>query len=103
MYCQKHSVLFPMSERERMLFARRQLQTTKWKNTKINVRLLEEFQARFDHFQELKPCFAFLVNQFDVNVVGSDITDEGKTSSCSNCLIVRDKGHSVVHCFVTAL
>jgi len=32
------------------------------------VRLLEEFQARFDHFQELIPCFAFLVNPFNVNV-----------------------------------
>ena len=30
--------------------------------------LLEEFQAGFDHFQELKPCFALLVNRFDVNV-----------------------------------
>jgi len=27
-----------------------------------------EFQARYDHFQELKPCFAFLVNPFNVNV-----------------------------------
>jgi len=23
---------------------------------------LEELQARFDHFQELKPCFVFLTN-----------------------------------------
>jgi len=30
---------------------------------------LEEFQARFEHFQELKPCFAFFVNPFSVNVV----------------------------------
>ena len=29
---------------------------------------MEEFQARFEHFQELKPCFAFLVNPFNVNV-----------------------------------
>jgi len=34
------------------------------------VRLLEEFQARFDQFQEFKPCFAFLVNPFNVKVVG---------------------------------
>ena len=26
----------------------------------------------FDHFQELKPCFAFLVNPFIVNVVSDD-------------------------------
>jgi len=29
---------------------------------------LKKFQARFDHFQELKPCFAFLVNPFNVDV-----------------------------------
>jgi len=33
------------------------------------VRLVAEFQARFDYFQELKPCFAFFVNPFIVNVV----------------------------------
>jgi len=33
------------------------------------VRLLEELQARFYCFEELKPCFAFLVNPFIVNVV----------------------------------
>ena len=31
--------------------------------------LLEEFQARFDDFQELKPCFTFLVNPFDIDVI----------------------------------
>jgi len=30
----KHSFIFPMSEQERMFSAKRQLQTTKWKNTK---------------------------------------------------------------------
>jgi len=32
----------------------------------------------------LKPCFAFLVNPFNVNVVGSGVTDgeEGKGASC---------------------
>ena len=34
---------------------------------KYVVKLLE-FQARCDHLQELKPCFAFLVNPFNVNV-----------------------------------
>jgi len=38
---------------------------------------LEEFQDRFEHFQELKPCFTFLVNPFDVNIVGSGVTDGG--------------------------
>ena len=33
------------------------------------MRLVEEFQACFDHFQELKPCFAFFANLFIVNVV----------------------------------
>jgi len=28
------------------------------------------FPARCDHLQELKPCFALLVNAFNVNVVG---------------------------------
>jgi len=31
-------------------------------------RPLEKFQARFDHFQELKLCFPFLVNPFNINV-----------------------------------
>ena len=31
--------------------------------------LLEEFQARFDDLQELKPCFEFLVNSFDIDVI----------------------------------
>jgi len=51
-----------------MSFAKRHLQTTKWKNTKINLRPLEKFRARFDHFQESKPCFAFLANPFNVNI-----------------------------------
>ena len=33
------------------------------------VRLLEKFQARFDCFQEWRPCFAFLVNPFNVNAL----------------------------------
>ena len=31
--------------------------------------LLEEFQARFDDLQELEPCFRFLVNPFDIDVI----------------------------------
>ena len=31
--------------------------------------LLEEFQARFDDLQELKPCFTFLVNRFDIDII----------------------------------
>ena len=31
--------------------------------------LLEEFQARFDDLQELKPSFTFLVNPFDIDVI----------------------------------
>ena len=30
---------------------------------------LEDFQARFDDLLELKPCFALLVNPFDIDVV----------------------------------
>jgi len=66
---QKHCIIFPMSECERMPFAKRQLQTTKWKTTKRNCTTTGEFHARFDHLQELKPCFAFLVNQYNDNVV----------------------------------
>jgi len=61
-YCQQHSVILLMSEWERMFFAKRQLQNTNWKNTKINCkRLLEEFQERFDPFPRVKtmlciPC-----------------------------------------------
>ena len=35
-YCQNYCVIFPMTEWERMLFAKRHLQTIKWKNTKRN-------------------------------------------------------------------
>ena len=31
--------------------------------------LLKEFQARFDDLQELKLCFTFLVNPFDIDVI----------------------------------
>ena len=34
--------------------------------------LWEEFQSRFGNFQELKPCFTFLVNSFDVNVINDN-------------------------------
>jgi len=51
-----------------MFSAKRQLQTTKWKNIKRYCKTTKAFQVRFDHFQELKPCFAFLVNPFNVNV-----------------------------------
>ena len=34
-YRRKHSFIFPMSEKERMFFVKRQLQTTKWKNIEI--------------------------------------------------------------------
>ena len=36
--CQKHFVILPMSEGERMFPAKRQLQTTKWKNKKIKCK-----------------------------------------------------------------
>jgi len=39
---------------------------------------LGEFQARFEHFQVLKPCFVFLLNLFNVSVVGSGVTDGGQ-------------------------
>jgi len=37
---------------------------------KNKLQRLLEFTARFDHLQKLKPFFAFLVNPFNVNVVG---------------------------------
>ena len=33
--------------------------------------LLEEFQAKFDDLQGLKPCFTFLVNPFDIDVINN--------------------------------
>ena len=33
--------------------------------------LLEEFQAKFEDLQKLKPCFTFLVNPFDINVINN--------------------------------
>jgi len=35
-YCHKQSVIFPTSEWKRMLYAKRQLQTTNWKNYTSN-------------------------------------------------------------------
>jgi len=35
-----------------MLFAKRQLQTTKWKIGTYIAKLPEEFRARFEHLQE---------------------------------------------------
>jgi len=52
-----------------MLFAKRQLQTTNWKSTKINCNTTGGAPSQVGHFQELEPCFAFLVNPFIVNVV----------------------------------
>jgi len=45
-YCQKQSVIFPMSEWERMFFAKRQLQTTKSKHTKINCKTTGGVQSQ---------------------------------------------------------
>jgi len=53
-----------------MLFAKRQLQITKWKITKINFKASGGVPSQIDHFLEFKPYLAFLVNSFNVNVVG---------------------------------
>jgi len=47
----------------KMFFAKRSLPTTKWKNTKISCKTTGGVPSQIDHFQELKLCFAFLVNQ----------------------------------------
>jgi len=52
-----------------MLLAKKQLQTRSGKRIKCK-NTLQEFQARFDHLQELQICFAFFVNSSNVNVVG---------------------------------
>jgi len=53
-----------------MLFAKMHLQGHKVEEYKNKIGAqLEELQARFYHFQELKSCFAFLINPFIVNVV----------------------------------
>ena len=44
-YHRKHSFIFPMSEWVGLFVAKRLLQTTKWRNPKINWRPLEKFQA----------------------------------------------------------
>ena len=55
---------------KRMLFAKMHLQGHKVEEYKNKIGAqLEELQARFYHFQELKSCFAFLINPFIVNVV----------------------------------
>ena len=73
-FFQKHilskALSFSKCQNEKACFSRRgNRRTTKWKNSTINCKTSAEFQARFDHFQELKPCFAFFVNPFIVNVV----------------------------------
>ena len=52
-----------------MLIAKRRLQTTKWKNTKINFKTTGGVPSQIWAFPRVKPCFAFLVNPFSVNVV----------------------------------
>ena len=42
----------------------------KIKEYKDNLQgLWEEFRSRFGDLQELKPCFTFLVNSFDIDVI----------------------------------
>jgi len=61
---------FPNVKMRTHAFCKGICRTINWKNLqKKIVTVLEELQARFDHFQELKPCFAFLVNPFIFNVV----------------------------------
>ena len=59
-YCQKHSVIFPMSEWEPMYFSKRQLQTTKWKNNKINCNTTGGVPSQIWQFPKVKTSFAFL-------------------------------------------
>ena len=62
-----------MPEWERMFFAKRRLQTTKWKNTKINFKTTGGVPSQIWTFPRVKPCFAFLANPFSVNVVGCPV------------------------------
>jgi len=62
--------IFPMSEWERMLSRRGNCRPQSGRIHKYIARRPKEFQARFDHLQELKWCFAFLVNPCNVNVAG---------------------------------
>ena len=56
-YCQKYFVILPMSEWEQTLFAKRQLQTTKWNNTKIHCKTAGGIPSQIGHLQELCiPC-----------------------------------------------
>jgi len=50
-----------MSEWERLFFTKTPLQTTNWKNTKINCKIAGEIPNQIWYFQELKPCLAFLL------------------------------------------
>jgi len=60
---------FPNVRMRNECFSRKgDCRATKWKNTKINLNTTVWLQAGFDHFQEVHPCFAFLVNLFTVNV-----------------------------------
>ena len=67
--CHKLSVIFLMSEWERMLFVKRQLQSIKWKNTKIHCKITGGVPRHICPFAGIKTTLAFLVNPFNVNVL----------------------------------
>jgi len=53
-----------------MLFTKRQLQTTKWKHTKIHSKATGGVAIQISPFAGIKTILAFRVNPFNVNVVG---------------------------------
>jgi len=60
-YHRNHSFIFPMSEWVGLFVAKRQLQTTKWKNTKINYKTAGEVPSHIWPFPRVKttlciPC-----------------------------------------------
>ena len=53
------------------------------------VTLLEELQARFDHFQELKPWFAFLVNPRKSSLIYSVMAIQFANRLSQTCLLCK--------------
>ena len=65
---QKHSVIFPMPECEPMHFAKRQMQTTKWKNTEIHCKSTGGVPRQYRYFARIKTMLALPVNPFNASV-----------------------------------
>jgi len=87
-YRQAHAVLFTMSEWERLFFAKKQLQTTRWKNTKINCKTTGGIPSQIWPFPRVKTMLSIpLVNPFNVNASVTMMTVKFANRLLQACLL----------------